>query len=83
MIRKAWEKDYEGSRMFRVKCKIRNCRVEILKWKNNSNCNAKKKIIQIKSQLEKLQSSTQSGNRKETVFLKEQLKEAYKEEELY
>nr|XP_027123998.1 uncharacterized protein LOC113740655 [Coffea arabica] len=83
VIRNAWEKDCEGSRMFRVKCKIRNCRIELLKWKNNSNCNAKKKIIQIKSQLEKLQSSTHYGTRKETVSLKEQLKEAYKKKELY
>ncbi|XP_071902937.1 uncharacterized protein [Coffea arabica] len=53
------------------------------KWKNNSNYNAKKKINQLKSQLEKLQSSTQTSTRREIVDLKEQLKEAYKEEELY
>ncbi|XP_027150159.1 uncharacterized protein LOC113750373 [Coffea eugenioides] len=83
VIRNAWDQVFEGSRMFRIKCKIRNCRIELLKWKNNSNCNAKKKIDQLKSQLEKLQYNTHMESRREIVDLKNQLKVAYKEEELF
>ena len=51
VIKKAWEKHCEGSRMFKVVKKIRQIKVELLKWRNNSGDNSRKRINQIKEQL--------------------------------
>ena len=83
VVRSAWENEFNGSRMFQVVLKITNCRVALLKWRNNFQANSQKDIEQIKNQLsvvQQLQGSTSMGS---MGSLKKQLKDAYKREELY
>ncbi|XP_071906010.1 uncharacterized protein [Coffea arabica] len=43
VVKKTWEEDVRGSRMFRVVNKIKRCRVALLKWRNGFIENSKKK----------------------------------------
>ncbi|XP_071918836.1 uncharacterized protein [Coffea arabica] len=43
VVEKAWLKEEPGSWMFRVTKKIRNCRIESLKWRSTFQANSKKK----------------------------------------
>ncbi|XP_027096192.1 uncharacterized protein [Coffea arabica] len=65
VVRSAWENEFNGSRMFQVVMKIKNCRVALLKWRNNFQANSQKDIEQIKNQLsvvQQLQGSTSMGS---------------------
>lgn len=35
MVERAWNKEEQGSRMFKITKKIKNCRIELLKWRNS------------------------------------------------
>ncbi|XP_071909569.1 uncharacterized protein [Coffea arabica] len=83
VIRTAWELQTEGSRMFQVTKKIRNCRVALLKWKNSFQANSRGKIDQIKRQMSELKESDISARKGSIAMLKGKLKEAYREEEVY
>ncbi|XP_071926572.1 uncharacterized protein [Coffea arabica] len=83
VIEKAWNTEEQGTRMFRVTRKVRNCRIEILKWKNTFQANSKVRINGIKSRLESLDKSNFEDKKVRRSELKEQLKEAYKEEEFF
>ncbi|XP_071902137.1 uncharacterized protein [Coffea arabica] len=83
VIKSAWEQEIDGSRMFQVVKKLKNCRVALLQWRNNFQANVRVKTEQIKNQLSDLKSSLGSTSKDCKDSLKKQLKEAYKEEELY
>ena len=44
VIGEAWQEEQAGSKMFRVKCKIKNVRMNLLRWSRGSCCNARKHI---------------------------------------
>lgn len=83
VIRGAWNQDCEGSRMFKITRKITQCRIALLKWNNTFQSNAKKKIMQMKKQLQRTRESFEKDNQGRMKELKHQLKTAYQEEELF
>ena len=83
VVKTAWEQETEGSRMLQVTKKIRNCRIALLKWKNKFQENSREKIEHIKKQMSELKESNRSTRKGNTVSLKKQLNDAYREEELF
>ncbi|XP_071909790.1 uncharacterized protein [Coffea arabica] len=83
VIKEAWNKSVEGSRTFQVKTKVRNCRIALLKWCNRINKNSRKRIENIKEQLDQIQGTSLKSKRKEKATLKLQLKEACRDEEMF
>nr|XP_027120622.1 uncharacterized protein LOC113737621 [Coffea arabica] len=83
VIKKAWEEDIRGSRMFRVVHKIKRCRVTLLKWRNGFIENSRKRISNLKQQLMEEKSSDIEGRKGRVAALKNQLVGAYREEEQY
>ena len=83
VIEKAWNKEEQGTKMFRVIRKVKNFRIDLLKWKNTFQANSKVRINDIKSRLERLNVSNVENKRMIRFDLKEQIKEAYKEEESF
>lgn len=83
VVRKTWEIDCEGSVMFKVAVKIKNCRVELFKWSMPQQGNAVKEIKRIQGQMDRLK---EEGGQRDWKFwnkLKTLLNEAYKEEEMF
>ncbi|XP_071902886.1 uncharacterized protein [Coffea arabica] len=83
VVEQAWQRDEPGSRMFKITRKIRNCRIELLKWRNTFAANSKRKIAEVKERLEALSSSEAPSKKEKRTELKHQLKEAYQEEEKF
>lgn len=44
MVKDTWGRPVEGSRMFRVKQKLKWCKLSFLKWRKKQKCNVKKEI---------------------------------------
>lgn len=83
VVRKAWEIDCEGSAIVKVAAKIKNCRVELLKWSRQQQGNLAKKIKRIQGAMDRLK---EEGDQRDWSFwnsLKIQLNEAYEEEEMF
>ncbi|XP_071924654.1 uncharacterized protein [Coffea arabica] len=83
VIKEAWNKSAEGSRMFQVKTKVRNYRIALLKWSNRINKNSRKRIKNIKEQLDQIKGASLENKRKEKAILKVQLREVYRDEEMF
>ncbi|XP_071914130.1 uncharacterized protein [Coffea arabica] len=83
VVEQAWQIDEPGSRMFKVIKKIRNCRIELLKWRNTFQADSKRRIVEIGKALEKVRVSDSDNKKEQVAELKNQLKEAYKEEEKF
>nr|XP_027086514.1 uncharacterized protein LOC113708252 [Coffea arabica] len=83
VVEQAWQKDEPGSRMFKITRKIRNCRIELLKWRNTFQANSKRKIVEVRKRLEAVSSSEAASKKEMMTELKNQLKEAYQEEEKF
>ena len=81
VVERAWQKEEVGSRMFKITKKIRNCRIELLKWRNTFKANSKSRIEEIKKELERVKNSDCENRKGVVAELKNQLKEAYTEEE--
>mgnify|MGYP004706984917 FL=1 len=69
--------------MYRITRQVANCRVALLKWKNNFTGNSLLRINQVKLQIKEIKDSKDSGGKDKIADLKKQLKEAYSEEEQY
>ncbi|XP_071921851.1 uncharacterized protein [Coffea arabica] len=83
VVEQAWKQTVEGNRMYRITRQIANCRVALLKWKNNFTGNSLLKINQVKQQIKEIKESKESGVKDKISELKIQLKEAYTEEEQF
>ena len=69
--------------MFKVKKKIVNCRIELLKWRNKFQGNSRRRIEDLKHQLEELRKGEYQNKRERSMDLKNQLKKAYEDEDVY
>ncbi|XP_027156752.1 uncharacterized protein LOC113757854 [Coffea eugenioides] len=69
--------------MFKVIRKIRNCSIELLKWRNNFQANSRTRINELKQELERIRNSGLDNRKGELNDLKKQLADAYKEEETF
>ncbi|XP_027171528.1 uncharacterized protein LOC113771107 [Coffea eugenioides] len=65
VVEKAWHKEEQGSRMFKITKKIRNCRIKLLKWRNTFQANSRSRITDLKKDLKRVWDSV-SENRKES-----------------
>ncbi|XP_071926170.1 uncharacterized protein [Coffea arabica] len=83
VVKQAWNSPHSGSRMYKVHRKIATCKVEILKWRNQFQGNARKNIDKVKKQLEELKDTDCQDKKRRNKMLKRQLKEAYEEEEMF
>ncbi|XP_071938995.1 uncharacterized protein [Coffea arabica] len=83
VIQKAWSIPCNGTRWFKVKEKIKNCRVELLKWSSCKKGNSFEKIKWCKKQIEDIKASTSDDKRQQVQEMKKQLKVAYNEEEAF
>lgn len=61
IIKEAWGRNVQGSRMFKVKQKLKWCRNELIRWSKGKQQNARKNIDLIIQEMEQLQ--TQAGCR--------------------
>nr|XP_027093667.1 uncharacterized protein LOC113714070 [Coffea arabica] len=75
VVKGAWEENVEGSRMYQVQSKVRNCRVALLKWSNSINKNSKDRIDSLKKQLDQTRESSIDNKREKMAGLKSQLTE--------
>ncbi|XP_027090153.2 uncharacterized protein [Coffea arabica] len=83
VVGKAWGEEQQGSRLYKVKCKIKRVRMDMLNWSKGSRRNSKKLIEQIKREIKEVKEIMPSGYRIKLVGLKRRLTDAYKKEELY
>ena len=83
VIERAWGSEHQGSRMFKVTRKIRECRMALLTWKRNNSLNSGRQIMELKEKIQELKVSNNLGKRGQIAELKLQLSTAYREEELY
>ena len=81
VIEKAWSKEEQGSRMFKVTKKVKNCRIELLKWRNTFQANSRQKISELKKDFERVKESSLDNRKEILAHIKDQLKAAYKEGE--
>ncbi|XP_071924745.1 uncharacterized protein [Coffea arabica] len=81
VVEKAWNKEEQGSKMFKVTRKIRNCRIELLKWRNSFQANSRSKINALKKDLEEARNLEAVTRRKNLIEIKDKLSTACKEEE--
>ena len=65
-MEQAWQREEPGSCMFKVTKKIRNRRIELLKWRNTFQVNSKRKIVELGKELEAVRGSN-AANKKETT----------------
>ncbi|XP_071921866.1 uncharacterized protein [Coffea arabica] len=83
VVKEAWNIPCDGTRWFKVKQKIRNCRVELLKWSSSKKGNSMERIKWCKNQIEDIKASNVENKRQKVQEMKGQLKLAYKDEEAY
>lgn len=83
VVQNAWKIQIQGSNMFKLQSKVKYSRKYLLEWRKVENTNARKKINDIKGQIDRLKEK--GGEREWSRWgeLKVQLEEAYKEEEKY
>lgn len=81
VIERAWNIEEQGSRMFKITKKIRNCRIELLKWRNSFQANSRSKIQDLKKELEEARISESANRWQNLNDIKDKLSTAYKEEE--
>ena len=81
VIEKAWNKEEQGSRVFKITKKIKNCRIELLKWRNTFQANSRSRITDLKKELERVRDSGSNNRKGKLTDIKDQLKTAYKEKE--
>ena len=55
MVERAWQKEEQGFKMFKIIKKIKNCRIELLKWRNSFQANSKSRISDLKKELERVE----------------------------
>ena len=82
-VERAWNVEWEGSRMFKIKKKIANCRIELLKWRNDFQENSRRRIEEVKDKMEKIRKGSDQNSRERYKELKNQLRLAYEDEELF
>ena len=83
VVGKAWGEHQEGSRLFKVQCKIKKVRMDLLSWSRSSFSNAKKLIEQVKKDIKEVKLNRPCGFRIKLLGLKRKLASAYKKEELF
>lgn len=83
IIKEVWNTAVTGSRMFKMKQKLKWCKLRFIKWRKQLNGNARNQIEIIQKEMETIQQ--QGGTRSWEVWkqLKAQLDEAYKSEEVF
>ena len=83
VIGNAWEEQQHGSKLYKVQCKIKKVRVELLSWSKRRFCNAKKLVEKVKKEIEEVKLNKPDGCRIKLLGLKRKLAAAYKKEELF
>lgn len=83
LISKAWGTKCIGSTMFQVAQKIKRCRIELLKWHSQQECNSVSKIQKLKEEMDVLQAAGGQRDWERWNVVRTQLNEAYVEEEQY
>ncbi|XP_071918889.1 uncharacterized protein [Coffea arabica] len=83
VVGKAWGEHQQECRLYRVQCKIKKVRIDLLSWSRRSFSNAKKLIEQVKKEIGEVKLNRPSGFRIKLLGLKRKLATAYKKEELF
>ena len=73
VVRKAWNKQCNGSKLFKDKNKIKYCKMDLLNWNRNLNGNIGKLIKNIKKELLNVKNSNMHGKAIKIVGLKKRL----------
>ena len=83
VIRDAWNIPSEGTRWYQVTQKIKNCRIELLKWNSSKKGNSLERINGCKKKIEDIKALNVDNKKQQMPEAKKQLKAAYDEEEAY
>nr|XP_027071698.1 uncharacterized protein LOC113696490 [Coffea arabica] len=83
VIKRAWGLEQNGSRMFRVVKRIKECRIALIEWNKSLKGNTKAKIQELKEKLRSVREENEPCNKGVITTLKLQLSKAYKDEELF
>ena len=83
VVRDAWNIPSEGTRWYQVTQKIKNCRIELLKWNSSKKGNSLERINGCKKKIENIKALNVDNKKQQMSEAKKQLKAAYDEEEAY
>ena len=83
VVKDAWNIPSEGTRWYQVTQKIKNCRIELLKWNSSKKGNSLEKINGCKKKIEDIKALNVDNKKQQMQEAKKQLKAAYDEEEAY
>lgn len=77
VIRKGWGFNARGSKMFGVFQKVKNCRRELRTWSKQKNFNARNKINELQSKLERIRENKDVGEPEQVRSLEKELGTAW------
>lgn len=60
LIKEVWKTPVKGSRMFKVKQKLKWAKHNFIKWRKDQKCNARKDIEIIQQEMEQMQDQGES-----------------------
>lgn len=82
-VRNSWENECIGSPIHQVACKIKNCPLALLEWNRMHHTNSAARIKAIREEMGQIKEEGGDRDWCKWSDLKNQLENAYKEEELY
>lgn len=83
VVSKSWQVEVQGSKMFKVFHRVRNTHRELRVWSKAKSFNARKKIIEVKNQLQGIGEEREQGDIGQIRALEKELGEAWVQEESY
>lgn len=83
LVNEAWTRQFQGSRIFQVKQRLKCCKINFLKWRKSQNSNTRKEIDLIQKEMKSMQKIDGSRDWERWRQLKVLLDEAYKAEKLF
>ncbi|XP_071905627.1 uncharacterized protein [Coffea arabica] len=83
VISGAWDKPQQGSKMFSLARKIKNCKTSLIDWSKASKTNFGKEIKALKQQIMEAKNGKYEKNKGIIAELRLKLSQAYKQEEIY
>lgn len=81
LVKAVWSREVQGSRMFKVKQKLKWCKESFIRWRKRQKYNTRKDIELILKEMEHIQSQAEPRDWEKWRQLKDRLDVAYKAEE--
>ncbi|KAH7846943.1 hypothetical protein Vadar_019991 [Vaccinium darrowii] len=83
VVKRGWNMQSKGSKMFQLFQKIKNCRYELRSWSKGKKFNARKKINETQAQLQAIREGCVPGEPHQIRALEKELGVAWEQEEAF